>query len=116
MRDTVMLVDLPGLDESTATASELLAQAERADLVMWVASATQPARDPDRKRLDDFRAWANAQLVRRVRPASRSRRARLASPDRKKRIRRCTRASTRIGISSRIRSNRSSPRRGCWRC
>jgi predicted GTPase len=67
-RPCVMLVDLPGLDESTATASELLAQAERADLVMWVASATQPARDPDRKRLDDFRAWASAQLVRRPPP------------------------------------------------
>jgi uncharacterized protein len=64
----VTLVDLPGLDESTATASELLAQAERADLVMWVASATQPARDADRKRLDDFRGWASAQLVRRAPP------------------------------------------------
>jgi uncharacterized protein len=67
-RPCVMLVDLPGLDESTATASDLLVQAERADLVMWVASATQPARDPDCKRLDDFRAWANAQLVRRPPP------------------------------------------------
>ena len=53
-------VDLPGLDESTDTAAELLVQAERADLIMWVASATQPARGPDRKRLDDFRAWADA--------------------------------------------------------
>ena len=35
---------------------------------MWVASATQPARGPDRKRLDDFRAWANAQLARRPPP------------------------------------------------
>ena len=29
---------------------------------------TQPARGPDRKRLDDFRAWANAQLARRPPP------------------------------------------------
>jgi predicted GTPase len=64
----VMLVDLPGLDESTVTASELLAQAARADLIMWVAAATQPARGLDRKRLDDFRAWANAQLIRRPPP------------------------------------------------
>ena len=48
---TVMLVDMPGIDERTETAPELLAQAERADLIMWVASATQPARGPDRKRL-----------------------------------------------------------------
>jgi uncharacterized protein len=65
---TVMLVDMPGIDERTESASELLAQAERADLIMWVASATQPARGPDRKRLDDFRAWANAQLARRPPP------------------------------------------------
>jgi uncharacterized protein len=63
-----MLVDMPGFDESTETAPDLLAQAERADLIMWVASATQPARGPDRTRLDDFRAWANAQLSRRPPP------------------------------------------------
>jgi uncharacterized protein len=62
---TVTLVDMPGLDETPGSASELQAQAERADLIVWVASATQPARGPDRKRLDDFRAWAGAQLVRR---------------------------------------------------
>lgn len=67
-RPTVMLVDMPGYDERTETESELLVQAERADLIMWVASATQPARGPDRKRLDDFRAWANAQLARRAPP------------------------------------------------
>ena len=66
---TVMLVDMPGLGErSTETASELLAQAERADLIIWVASATQPARGRDRNGLDDFRAWAKAQLARRAPP------------------------------------------------
>jgi uncharacterized protein len=64
----VMLVDMPGLDGPTETASELLSQAERADLIMWVASATQPARGPDRKRLDEIRASANAQLARRPPP------------------------------------------------
>ena len=67
-RPAVMLVDMPGIGESAQTTSELLAQAERADLVMWVASATQPARAPDRKGLDDFRAWAKAQLARRAPP------------------------------------------------
>jgi predicted GTPase len=35
---------------------------------MWVASATQPARAPDRSGLDDFRAWAKLQLARRAPP------------------------------------------------
>jgi predicted GTPase len=67
-RPAVTLVDMPGLGERTETSPELLAQAERADLIMWVASATQPARAPDRTSLDDFRAWAKAQLARRVPP------------------------------------------------
>jgi len=67
-RPCVVLVDLPGFSENTEAATELLAQAERGDLIMWVASATQPARDPDRKRLDAFRAWANAELARRPPP------------------------------------------------
>jgi predicted GTPase len=66
-RPTLILVDMPGTDER-AEASELLVQAERADLIMWVASATQTAREPDRKRLAEFRAWANAQIARRAPP------------------------------------------------
>jgi hypothetical protein len=38
---------------------------KRAGLIMWVASATQPACDPDRKQLDDFRAWARPMPFRR---------------------------------------------------
>ena len=53
---------------SAADRAEFLEQAERADLVVWVASATQPARDPDRQGLDAVRAWAAAQLARRVPP------------------------------------------------
>jgi predicted GTPase len=64
----VTLVDTPGLDERTEQASELRTQAERADLLIWVASATQPARGPDRKLLDDVRTWAGAQLARRPPP------------------------------------------------
>ena len=65
---TVMLVDIPGIGERAETVPELLSQAERADIIMWVASATQPAREPDRKGLDDLRAWAKAQLARRTPP------------------------------------------------
>jgi uncharacterized protein len=60
----VSLVDMPGLSEDVG--QELRAQAERADLVLWVASATQPARNPDRQALDGFRAWASTQLARRA--------------------------------------------------
>lgn len=67
-RPAVMLVDIPGLGERAETVPELLLQAERADIIMWVASATQPAREPDRKGLDDLRAWSKAQLARRAPP------------------------------------------------
>jgi uncharacterized protein len=65
-RPAVLLVDMPGLGD--AAAPELLTQVERADFVVWVASATQPAREPDRQGLDEFRAWAQGQLVRRPPP------------------------------------------------
>ncbi|SRR6266851_6220916 len=62
-RPAVSLVDMPGLGDDVE--QELRAQAELADLVLWVSSATQPARSADRQALDDFRAWARAQLARR---------------------------------------------------
>src|SRR5215471_79160 len=65
---TAIVVDMPGFDERTEPTSELQVQAERADIIMWVASATQPARGPDRRRLDDIRAWAKAQPARRLPP------------------------------------------------
>ncbi|HVZ51339.1 MAG TPA: GTPase [Pseudolabrys sp.] len=65
-RPIVSLVDMPGLGDRTEP--DLMAQAERADLVLWVASAVQPARAPDRSALDALRAWAGAQLSRRPPP------------------------------------------------
>jgi uncharacterized protein len=65
---SVVLVDTPGLDASSATTEELLRQHERADLVLWVAAATQPARANDRRALDDLRARGRAQLARRPAP------------------------------------------------
>jgi len=68
-RPAVSLVDMPGLDERTAPmTSEWLQQARRSDLVIWVAAATQPARNPDREALDALRAWARAQIARRPPP------------------------------------------------
>ncbi|MFL6798667.1 MAG: GTPase family protein [Xanthobacteraceae bacterium] len=59
----VSLVDMPGLSDGLE--QDLRSQAERADLVLWVASATQPARAPDRQALDSLRAWGREQLARR---------------------------------------------------
>ena len=59
----VSIVDTPGLGDGAE--QELRAQAERADLLLWVASATQPARSADRQALDDFRAWSRVRLGRR---------------------------------------------------
>ena len=64
----VILVDMPGLDEHLTKPEELLRESARADLIVWVASATQPARASDRKGLDAVRAWAKAQLARRPPP------------------------------------------------
>jgi uncharacterized protein len=63
-RPAASLVDMPGLGEDIG--KDLQAQAERSDLVLWVVSATQPARSADRQALDHFRAWARTQLARRV--------------------------------------------------
>jgi uncharacterized protein len=67
-RPSVVLVDMPGIDGSAAVTEELLRQAERADLVLWVASATQAARANDRGALDVLRAKGAAQLTRRPAP------------------------------------------------
>lgn len=67
-RPAAILVDMPGLDDEIATPEELLAQTSRADLVVWVASAMQPAREADRKGLDAVRDWSKAQVARRPAP------------------------------------------------
>jgi predicted GTPase len=62
-RPAVVIVDTPGIAEDSA--ADVLAQAGRADLLVWVASATQPSRSADRRCLDAFRTWANGQVQRR---------------------------------------------------
>jgi uncharacterized protein len=67
-RPAVVLVDTAGLGVGATTMAALLRQAARADLVLWVAAATQPARGPDRTHLDAVRSWASAQIERRAPP------------------------------------------------
>jgi uncharacterized protein len=62
----VFVVDMPGLDERVEP--ELRTQVARADLILWVASATQPARDLDYQALENIRRAAEVQLARRAPP------------------------------------------------
>jgi len=67
-RPALVLVDTAGLSERPETAAGLLRQAERADLIVWVGAATQPARNVDKSGLDALRSWSRAQLERRPPP------------------------------------------------
>jgi predicted GTPase len=62
----VSIVDMPGLGDRAGP--DVLTQVARADLILWVASAVQPARGPDRKKLDEIRAWVATQPERRPPP------------------------------------------------
>jgi len=53
-----VLVDTVGLGDRIPGTVELERQAARADLILWVAAATQPARAPDRAGLDAVRRLA----------------------------------------------------------
>lgn len=52
----VILRDTVGLAADAAGDARLLAEARRADLVLWVVAATQPAREPDVRALTALRA------------------------------------------------------------
>jgi uncharacterized protein len=62
---SIVLVDTPGFDSASANGIDILGHVERSDLVLWVASTTQPARDLDEHLLASYRHWANALLLRR---------------------------------------------------
>lgn len=52
----VILTDTTGLAADLSADTELLAEAVRSDLIVWVTSATQPAREPDVRALASLRA------------------------------------------------------------
>lgn len=64
----VILTDTTGLTADPGGDSQLLAEATRADLIVWVASATQPARQPDVRALAALRAAALRSPERRAAP------------------------------------------------
>ena len=55
-RPELILIDSEGIGTRAAAIGELLETAGSADLVIWVASAVQPAREPDRVGLERMRA------------------------------------------------------------
>jgi predicted GTPase len=54
-RPEVVLIDTPGIGNEPATLRTLADQAKRADLILWVISATQPARTLDVQALQEMR-------------------------------------------------------------
>jgi uncharacterized protein len=62
---SIVLVDTPGFNSASENEIDMLGHVERSDLVLWVASTTQPARDLDQRLLASYRHWANALLLRR---------------------------------------------------
>jgi hypothetical protein len=51
------LIDSPGLDGSEQTTQTLLEQAARADLLLWVCQANQPAKELDRQFMEHWQAY-----------------------------------------------------------
>jgi uncharacterized protein len=60
----VVLIDAPGLGDDSAALKKLLEQRARADLILWVVSATQPARARDVEALRTLRGTDAATLER----------------------------------------------------
>lgn len=63
-RPALNIADMPPL----ADPRRFLREAERADMILWVASATQPGRGPDLAALEALRGWAGEQRSRRPPP------------------------------------------------
>jgi predicted GTPase len=63
-RPALNIADMPPLSD----AKRFLREAERADMILWVASATQPGRQADVAALEALRGWAGEQRSRRPPP------------------------------------------------
>jgi predicted GTPase len=64
----IILVDTPGLDGASATADLLLKEATKADLLLWLCQANQPARALDKQMLDLIRSHFEGEIDRRPPP------------------------------------------------
>jgi predicted GTPase len=64
----VHLIDSPGLDGDPATSKRLLQEAVKADLLLWVSQANQPAKALDQQFLTQWNDYFAAKLARRKPP------------------------------------------------
>jgi len=67
-RPEVVLIDTPGIGNEPAALSTLADQTKRADLILWVVSATQPARALDVQALQELRNACSKDPDRRMPP------------------------------------------------
>lgn len=63
-----VLVDMHGLDGSTRVTDTVLAELQRADLVIWIIRANRPAREVDRASIAQFYQFFEDQPTRRMPP------------------------------------------------
>jgi hypothetical protein len=69
-RPEVILREMAGLPAKLEDGAAFLKEGLQADLVIWVASATQPARDPDVRALTFLRTTVAGDPKRRMAPLS----------------------------------------------
>lgn len=62
----ILVVDTPGLDDSTISVEVLKKHAAESDIVLWAVAASNPARDIDRRALQALESYftANPKLIR----------------------------------------------------
>jgi predicted GTPase len=64
----IYLIDTPGLDGSPATAKALLHEMVKADLLLWVSQANQPAKALDKQLIAQWQAFFDENLSRKKAP------------------------------------------------
>lgn len=64
----IILMDSPGLDGTRANADALLKEATKADLLLWLSQADQPAKALDKQLMDDWDQYFMANLGRKKPP------------------------------------------------
>jgi predicted GTPase len=65
---TITLIDSPGLDGNKHVANDLLEEAIKADLLIWISQANQPAKLLDKKLLDEWDHYFDKNLRRKKPP------------------------------------------------
>lgn len=64
----IVLKDSPGIDGSKATTKALLKEAAKADLLLWLSQANQPAKSLDKQLMDEWNQYFETHLKRKKPP------------------------------------------------